>query len=102
MDTGDSNTAQLYLSSFRTTNLFGAYVRWGRAEAQTDNLSNIIKAFNDQFGGLFNDPPGRREAHYRHDTGEGECGQSLPECQAELGPPETPPLADANNLRSHL
>jgi len=27
-----------------------------KAEPEMDKLSNIIKAFNDQFGGLFNDP----------------------------------------------
>ena len=27
-----------------------------KAEPEIDKLSNIIKAFNDQFGGLFNDP----------------------------------------------
>ncbi len=27
-----------------------------KPEPELDNLSNIIKAFNDQFGGLFNDP----------------------------------------------
>ena len=29
---------------------------WRKPEQEIDRLSNIIKAFNDQFGGLFNDP----------------------------------------------
>ena len=42
-----------------------------KPESEMDKLSNIVKAFNDQFGGLFTDAKADGEAHHRGDPPKG-------------------------------
>ena len=62
-----------------------------KPEPELDRLSNILKAFNDQFGNIdWKDADRVHQADHRGNPGEGGGRQGLPECDEELGQAERP------------
>ena len=62
-----------------------------KPEPELDRLSNILKAFNDQFGNIaWKDGDRIRQADHRGDPGQGRGGHGLPERQEELRQAERP------------
>ena len=65
-----------------------------KPEPELDRLSNILKAFNDQFGNIaWTDADRVQQAHHRGHPGQGGSRQGLPERQEEHRQAERPDRA---------